>query len=118
LVNGLSGENKRWGENVQYLSKNILSTIGDSMLAAAFVSYIGAFSAKLRLELWHDTWYKDIIEKKIPMTEDIRPLMILTNDSMKAKWQNEGLPADPMSLENATVISSCARWPLVIDPQL
>jgi dynein heavy chain len=23
-----------------------------------------------------------------------------------------------MSLENATVISSCSRWPLLIDPQL
>lgn len=37
--------------------------IGDSLLASAFVSYIGAFSAKLRLELWKTTWLPDIIEK-------------------------------------------------------
>jgi dynein heavy chain len=35
-----------------------------------------------------------------------------------AGWNNEGLPADRISLENASVIVSCARWPLLIDPQL
>jgi dynein heavy chain len=28
------------------------------------------------------------------------------------------LPSDRISLENAAIISNCARWPLVIDPQL
>ena len=35
-----------------------------------------------------------------------------------AEWMNEGLPSDPMSLENGTIITNCARWPLIIDPQL
>lgn len=35
-----------------------------------------------------------------------------------AQWKNEGLPADQMSLENAAVITSASRWPLIIDPQL
>jgi dynein heavy chain len=92
--------------------------IGDALLASAFVSYIGAFSAKIRLELWKGTWLPDIINRKIPITEGIEPLKILTTEAMKAKWKNEGLPADPMSLENAAVITSCTRWPLMIDPQL
>ena len=37
-------------------------------------------------------------------------------ESKKAKWCNEGLPADSMSIENASIISSCSRWPLIIDP--
>lgn len=49
LVNGLAGENKRWSENVVFLQANIKSVIGDVLLASEFVSYIGAFSAKLRL---------------------------------------------------------------------
>lgn len=48
LVNGLAGENKRWSENVVFLQANIKSVIGDVLLASEFVSYIGAFSAKLR----------------------------------------------------------------------
>ncbi len=35
-----------------------------------------------------------------------------------AGWNNEGLPSDRMSTENATVLTTCERWPLMIDPQL
>lgn len=82
------------------------------------MSYIGAFSSKLRRELWQDIWLPNIVEKGIPFTEGIEPLKILTTESLKAKWKNEGLPADNMSFENASIISSCSRWPLLIDPQL
>lgn len=118
LVNGLASENKRWGLNVKELGANILSVIGDALLASAFVSYIGAFSAKLRLELWKTIWLPDIISRKIPITDGITPIKVLTTEAIMAKWKNENLPADPMSLENASVITSCSRWPLMIDPQL
>lgn len=95
-----------------------MSVIGDALLASAFVSYIGAFSAKLRLELWKQTWLPDILERKIPITDGIAPLKVLTTEAIMAKWKNENLPADPMSLENASIITSCSRWPLMIDPQL
>ena len=52
------------------------------------------------------------------MTAGIEPLLILTSEAIKAKWKNEGLPEDNMSFENASIISSCSRWPLLIDPQL
>ena len=98
------------------MKANKISAIGDSLLAASFVSYIGAFSAKFRLTLWKTTWIDDLNRFGIPMTEGVEPLSILTTEAMKANWKNEGLPADPMSLENASVICSCSRWPLVIDP--
>lgn len=43
---------------------------------------------------------------------------MLTDDADIAAWQNEGLPADRMSTENATILTSCQRWPLIVDPQL
>ena len=118
LVHGLAGENKRWGENVKKLKENTLTIIGDVLLSAAFVSYIGAFSAGFRKDLWQGTWIPDINARNIPMTQGVEPLKILTNESAIAQWKNEGLPADQMSLENASVITSCQRWPLIIDPQL
>jgi dynein heavy chain, axonemal len=118
LVNGLAGENKRWSENVVILQGNVKSIVGDVLLASEFVSYIGAFSAKLRYWLWKDNWLPNISAKEIPMTEGIEPLSILTSEAIKAKWKNEGLPSDNMSFENASIISSCSRWPLLIDPQL
>eukprot|EP00061_Rhincodon_typus_P016574 g44866.t1 len=54
----------------------------------------------------------------IPITSDLDPMTMLTDDADVATWQNEGLPADRMSTENATILTNCERWPLVIDPQL
>jgi dynein heavy chain len=43
---------------------------------------------------------------------------MLTDESQAASWQNEGLPSDRISVENGAIITSCSRWPLLIDPQL
>lgn len=43
---------------------------------------------------------------------------MLTDDAQIASWNNEGLPTDSMSSENATILTNSARWPLMIDPQL
>ena len=52
------------------------------------------------------------------MSDGIDPLFVLATEGDLAAWQNEGLPADRVSVENAAVVTSCARWPLMIDPQL
>lgn len=62
---------------------------------------------------------KKIIPKPpIPITEGLDSLTLLTDDTTIALWQNEGLPSDRMSIENATILSNSDRWPLMIDPQL
>lgn len=43
---------------------------------------------------------------------------MLTDDTTIAIWQNECLPSDRMSIENATILTNSDRWPLIIDPQL
>ena len=43
---------------------------------------------------------------------------MLTDDATVAGWNNQGLPADRMSMENATILTTCDRWPLMVDPQL
>jgi dynein heavy chain len=52
------------------------------------------------------------------VTPDIDPLTLVVDDAVIAGWNNEGLPSDRMSTENATVLTTCERWPLMIDPQL
>jgi len=48
LVNGLSDENKRWKDNVVTYKNEKMTMIGDALVSAAFVSYIGPFSANFR----------------------------------------------------------------------
>lgn len=53
--------------------------IGDALISAAFVSYIGPFNSNFRGVLWRDQWIPDMKEKLIPQTEGVDPLMILAN---------------------------------------
>lgn len=58
------------------------------------------------------------LKNPIPVSEGLDPLTLLTDDALIASWNNEGLPGDRMSTENATILTNCERWPLMIDPQL
>lgn len=45
-----------------------MTMIGDAVMSAAFVSYIGPFSADFRQDLWENVWLGDIQAKSIPFT--------------------------------------------------
>ena len=52
------------------------------------------------------------------MTDGLDVLSLLTDAATIAHWNNENLPNDRMSIENATILTNAERWPLMIDPQL
>ena len=118
LVGGLESENVRWGQEIEILREAGTTLIGDCMLAAGFVSYVGAFDQENREALWKETWIPDLVSRSIPMTDNVDPLNMLTTDGKTAKMISEGLPADRISIENGSVITNCKRWPLLIDPQV
>ena len=43
---------------------------------------------------------------------------MLVDDATIANWNNEGLPADDVSIENGTILTNSERYPMMIDPQL
>lgn len=59
-----------------------------------------------------------LLQPPIPMTENLDVLFLLTDGATIARWNNENLPSDRMSIENATILTNAERWPLMIDPQL
>ncbi|CDI82066.1 dynein beta chain, flagellar outer arm, putative, partial [Eimeria acervulina] len=63
-------------------------------------------------------WKADLLKQNIPFTSTVTPLDVLADEADIALWKNEGLPADRISIENAAIVNSCMRWPLLIDPQL
>uniref|UniRef100_H2ZKA8 AAA+ ATPase domain-containing protein n=1 Tax=Ciona savignyi TaxID=51511 RepID=H2ZKA8_CIOSA len=120
LVGGLASENVRWAEAVSGFKEQEKMLCGDILLITAFVSYVGYFTRSYRIEFMDQCWlpYMKKQEVPIPTTEGLDPLSMLTDDADIAEWNNEGLPSDRMSTENATILTNCQRWPLIVDPQL
>ena len=120
LVGGLASENVRWAESVSAFREQETTLPGDVLLITAFVSYVGCFTKQYRLDLQEKCWlpFLKTLSIPIPVSEGLDPLSLLTDDAQIASWNNEGLPSDRMSTENATILTCCERWPLMIDPQL
>ncbi|XP_069504355.1 dynein axonemal heavy chain 11 [Ambystoma mexicanum] len=119
LVEGLESEKIRWSESIKSFEAQEKTLCGDVLLTTAFVSYVGSFTRRYRQELVESMWIPFLKSQKIciPVTEDLGLTAMLTDDATVAAWQNEGLPSDRMSTENATILTACERWPLMIDPQ-
>uniref|UniRef100_A0A803TFH7 Dynein axonemal heavy chain 17 n=1 Tax=Anolis carolinensis TaxID=28377 RepID=A0A803TFH7_ANOCA len=120
LVGGLASENVRWAESVENYREQEKTLCGDVLLITAFVSYVGYFTKKYRTELLDKFWapYLQQLKVPIPITPDLDPLSLLTDDADIATWNNQGLPSDRMSSENATILCNTERWPLIVDAQL
>ena len=122
LINALASENVRWNQGVKDLAANRFLLIGDALLGAAFVSYIGPFTKPFRDDLVNNKWMPELMTANngdpLPMLEPVNPLTVLTTDSEIALWNSKGLPADPVSTENGSIVCRSARFPLMIDPQL
>eukprot|EP00796_Vickermania_ingenoplastis_P004195 gene4195-3033_t len=119
LVSGLADESVRWGHTIESLKHSATLLVGDVLLSASFVSYIGPFSKSFREQVVNEDWLKFIQQMEIPMTEGLDPTMdVLSSEAEVASWNNEGLPSDRVSTENGAILTNCLRWPLMIDPQL
>ncbi|NXU85060.1 DYH17 protein, partial [Xiphorhynchus elegans] len=120
LVGGLASENVRWAESVKLLREQEKLLCGDVLLVAAFVSYVGYFTKKYRAELMEQHWipFLNGLTVPIPITPDLDPLSLLTDSADVAAWNNQGLPSDRTSTENAAILCSTQRWPLLVDAQL
>jgi dynein heavy chain len=71
LVGGLSSENTRWSASIDQLRLKDKVLPGDVLLAAAFISYIGAFDRTYRDELVQQHWLPFLREHAVPMSEGL-----------------------------------------------
>jgi dynein heavy chain len=118
FINALGSSSSRWESNIKDFNEQLNLIIGDILIASAFVSYCGPFPKKYRVGI-KQSFTDFAMGNNIPMSKDANdPLKILTNDAEKATWNNQKLPADPVSIENASILTNSERWSLMIDPQL
>ncbi|ESO02274.1 hypothetical protein HELRODRAFT_188646 [Helobdella robusta] len=116
LIGGLGGEKTRWTINEMKLSEQLFNVIGDVLLSAALVAYMGAFTFNYRqscIKQWHEM----CLARNIPCSANYSLMVTLGDPITIRAWQIAGLPVDSFSIENGIIVSNSRRWPLMIDPQ-
>ncbi|WIA17601.1 hypothetical protein OEZ85_014416 [Tetradesmus obliquus] len=117
LTSLLGDELVRWGAAADALGGRLALLVGDALLAAAVVNYLGAFPGPSRAALVAQ-WYARCQELAIPVTTPAFSLSgILSTPLELLEWGCQGLPSDAVSVENALIATRGVRWPLMIDPQ-
>lgn len=117
LINGLSSEAVRWKIELDNLKLRRICLLGDSLISAAFMSYVGAFSGSFRNWMIYQDWSVDVKTREIPITDGFKVEHLLTDYVKISTWKSEGLPSDEMSIQNGILTTTASRFPLCIDPQ-
>ncbi|XP_078791125.1 dynein axonemal heavy chain 10 isoform X3 [Oryzias latipes] len=117
LVLGLTSERERWTKDLEELKQQHECLLGDCLIAAAFLSYAGAFNWDFRNNMVYDKWTQDVKQKGIPLSQPFKIENFLTNQLEISRWGSEGLPPDEQSVQNGILTTKGSRFPLCIDPQ-
>uniref|UniRef100_H2LCS2 Dynein axonemal heavy chain 10 n=1 Tax=Oryzias latipes TaxID=8090 RepID=H2LCS2_ORYLA len=115
LVLGLTSE-REWTKDLEELKQQHECLLGDCLIAAAFLSYAGAFNWDFRNNMVYDKWTQDVKQKGIPLSQPFKIENFLTNQ-LEISWGSEGLPPDEQSVQNGILTTKGSRFPLCIDPQ-
>jgi dynein heavy chain len=81
LIDGLTGERTRWSSDVKGLEEQSLKLVGDCVLGASFLSYVGAFTTDYRRNLIYDRFMGDVTTRGIPLSDKFTIEKLLTTDS-------------------------------------
>ncbi|RHY51106.1 hypothetical protein DYB38_003376 [Aphanomyces astaci] len=117
LIQGLAGEKKRWTEESNRFADRKLRLVGDCAVACEFVSYCGPFNKEYRDILCKLKFAKDLRDRQVPVTHDLALTTFMVDVGTVADWNLEGLPSDPLSIQNGILVTMSSKYPLLIDPQ-
>lgn len=116
LIEALSEEKVSWEEKLDVMKAKLPLMLGDCLLSAGVLVYLGAFSGAYRnkeIEKWllSLTSQKIIYSDKFSLEESIGDAMEIR------KWTIKGLPNDAISREKGLTLYRTTKVPLIIDPQ-
>ncbi|RLN86351.1 hypothetical protein BBJ28_00004571 [Nothophytophthora sp. Chile5] len=138
LIGGLGGEKARWTEDSNRFVERKQHLVGDCALAAAFLCYCGPFNREYRDLLLRERLPQELTPAvtpttatttsgsnttaskppiSIPLTRGLVLEEFLTDAGTVSDWKLQGLPSDPLSIQNGLLVERAPRFPLLIDPQ-
>lgn len=92
------------------------NVIGDVLLSAGVVAYLGAFTVDFRNEIENE-WHNLCIELDIPCSKVFKISDVLGDAVQIRSWNIHGLPVDNFSTNNGIIVKNSNRWALCVDPQ-
>lgn len=116
LIGGLGGEKTRWTQFVADLTKALENAVGDVLLSSGVVAYLGPFTRFYR-ENCITEWVSLLDKMSIPSSKPFKLSTTLGEPVKIRHWTINKLPNDDLSIDNAIMLFSSNRWPLIIDPQ-
>ena len=108
LLGGLGGEKVRWIASADQLGKDMINLVGNMLISAGFIAYLGPFTAQFRKAITAQ-WVNLCKSKAIPSDENFSLERILANPVVVREWQIMGLPADEFSTENGMLTTMGRR---------
>ena len=116
LIGALGDEESRWIEQSATLRASESRLIGDCAISSLFLSYLGQFN-----RVYRDQLLSEILttcqQLSLPFSSDLDISSFLVEDTETGQWAAQGLPTDPLSIQNGVLVSRASRWPLLVDPQ-
>ena len=116
LVEKLLGEKIRWEEQSANFRAQSASVLGDCVISAAFLAYIGFFDEMNRRKTIMPEWQQVIDDAQIDFRKDLNVIEYLSLPEDRLAWTASKLPQDSLCVENAIIMQRHNRYPLIIDP--
>ena len=113
----MAGERVRWTDDANNFNAEKQRLVGDCAASCAFVCYCGPFNQEFRKYLIEDKFVADCQRRNVPITAGLDIIYFMVDIGIIGDWNQQGLPADPLSIQNGILVTKSSRFPLMIDPQ-
>lgn len=114
LIENLTSEKDRWKNSIAKFSDERLKIPGDSLLAAAFLTYSGIYDQRVREELI-EKWRKCLQDSGINYDKTISILSLYPSNDKFSLEDNFNDTLDELTKENMLILK-LSKFPLLIDP--
>jgi dynein heavy chain 1, cytosolic len=115
LLGSLSSERERWESGSRTFDAEMSTIVGDVLLSSAFLAYGGFFDQHYREVMWQE-WSNHLSEANLKYKPELSLSEYLSTADDRLNWQSKALPSDNLCTENAIMLKSYNRYPLIIDP--
>eukprot|EP00760_Papus_ankaliazontas_P026596 PhM_4_TR3054/c0_g1_i1/m.97841/K10413/DYNC1H; dynein heavy chain 1, cytosolic len=116
LMKSLMSERVRWEHQVSSFKTQMASMVGDCLVCAGYIAYIGYFDEHVRHKKVMPYWVDHLDEVKIPVKQQLSVVEFLSSPDQRLKWSANKLPTDDLCVENAVILRRYHRYPLIVDP--